>query len=136
MKPKIIIITFTVIVGTILSLYILGEESKGTNEIDVQVVQNTKPVAKVANLGKTKFELKSDYIQIGQLQAKVPKDWKEEQPSSSMRIAQFRVPGNDGDGELVVFSGIGGSVDANLNRWYGQFKSETENSVSESAISS
>ena len=136
MKPKIIIITFTVIVGTILSLYILGEESKGTNEIDVQVVQNTKPMAKVANLGKTKFELKSDYIQIGQLQAKVPKDWKEEQPSSSMRIAQFRVPGNDGDGELVVFSGIGGSVDANLNRWYGQFKSETENSVSESAIQS
>jgi len=124
MKPKIIIISFTVIVGTILSFYIMVQESKGTNEFDLQV----------ANRGETKVKLKPDYIQIGRLQAKVPKDWEKEQPSSSMRMAQFRFPGNDGDGELVIFSGIGGSIDANLNRWYGQFKSETENSVSESAI--
>jgi len=126
MKPKIIIISFTVIVGTILSFYIMGQESKGTIEFDSQV----------ANHGETKVKLKPDYIQIGRLQAKVPKDWVKEQPSSSMRMAQFRFPGNDGDGELVIFSGIGGSIDANLNRWYGQFKSETENSVSESAIRS
>ena len=124
MKPKIIIISFTVIVGTVLSFYIMGQESKGTIEFDSQV----------ANHGETKVKLKPDYIQIGRLQAKVPKDWEKEQPSSSMRMAQFRFPGNDGDGELVIFSGIGGSIDANLNRWYGQFKSETENSVSESAI--
>ena len=126
MKPKIIIISFTVIVGTILSFYIMGQESKGTIEFDSQV----------ANRGETKVKLKPDYIQIGRLQAKVPKDWEKEQPSSSMRMAQFRFPGNDGDGELVIFSGIGGSIDANLNRWYGQFKSETENSVSESALRS
>ena len=126
MKPKIIIISFTVIVGTVLSFYIMGQESKGTNEIDSQIAQNPEPMV----------NLKPDYIQIGQLQAKLPKDWKQEQPSSSMRIAQFRFSGNDGDGELVIFSGIGGSIDANLNRWYGQFKSETANSVSESAVRS
>ena len=124
MKPKIIIISFTVIVGTVLSFYIMGQESKSTIEFDSQV----------ANHGETEVKLKPDYIQIGRLQVKVPKDWEKEQPSSSMRMAQFRFPGNDGDGELVIFSGIGGSIDANLNRWYGQFKSETENSVSESAI--
>ncbi|MBT6710180.1 MAG: hypothetical protein HOB22_00530, partial [Candidatus Marinimicrobia bacterium] len=136
MRPKIIIISFTVIIGTVLSFYIVGQESKSTNEIDSQVSQNSEPVVQVTNRGETKVKLKPDYIQIGRLQAKVPKDWKKEQPSSSMRIAQFRFSGNDGDGELVVFSGIGGSIDANLNRWYGQFKSETENSVSESAIRS
>ena len=136
MKPKIIIISFTVIVGTVLSFYIMGQESKGTNEIDSKITQNSEPVVQVANRGETKVKLKPDYIQIGRLQAKVPKDWEKEQPSSSMRIAQFRLPGNDGDGELIIFSGIGGSIDANLNRWYGQFKSETENSVSESALRS
>jgi len=136
MKPKIIIISFTVIVGTVLSFYIMGQESKGTNEIDLQVTQNSEPLVQVANRVETKVKLKPDYIQIGRLQAKVPKDWEKEQPSSSMRMAQFRFPGNDGDGELVIFSGIGGSIDANLNRWYGQFKSQTENSVSESAIRS
>ena len=136
MRPKIIIISFTVIIGTVLSFYIVGQESKGTNEIDSQVGQKSEPVAQVPNRGEPIVTLKPDYIQIGRLQAKVPKDWEKEQPSSSMRIAQFRFPGNDGDGELVIFSGIGGSIDANLNRWYGQFKSETENSVSESAIRS
>jgi hypothetical protein len=82
-----------------------------------------------------KVRERSDYIQIGQLHAKVPKDWEKEQPNGSMRMAQFRVPGNGGDGELVIFSGRG-SIDANLKGLYGQFKSETENSVSESAIRS
>ena len=48
MKPKIIIISFTVIVGTILSFYIMVQESKGTNEFDLQV----------ANRGETKVKLK------------------------------------------------------------------------------
>ena len=134
MRPKIIIISFTVIIGIVLSFYIIREESKGINEIGSQVAQDPEPMVQVNNRREPMVNLKPDYIKIGQLQAKVPKDWKQEQPSSSMRIAQFRFPGNDGDGELVIFSGIGGSIDANLNRWYGQFKSDTENSVSESAI--
>ena len=57
MKPKIIIIFFTVIVGTVLSFYIMGEESKGTNEINSQVVQNSEPVVQVANRGETQVQL-------------------------------------------------------------------------------
>ncbi len=55
-----------------------------------------------------------------------PDGWQKEKPASSMRKAQFGLPGSDGaaNGELAVFffPGTGGSVDANLQRWYGQFK--------------
>ncbi|MDB4931747.1 MAG: hypothetical protein JWM10_4231 [Myxococcaceae bacterium] len=45
-------------------------------------------------------------------------------PPGSMRRGQYEVPGPDGAGELTVFwfgAGQGGSIDANLARWYGQF---------------
>ena len=40
MRPKIIIISFTVIIGTVLSFYIVGQESKGTYEIGSKFTQN------------------------------------------------------------------------------------------------
>lgn len=53
-------------------------------------------------------------------------DWVKEEPGSSMRKAQYRLPGKNGagDAEMAVFffPGTGGSVKANLGRWYGQFK--------------
>lgn len=53
--------------------------------------------------------------------------WKEEAPSSSMRRAQFVLPGADGAAEatLVVYffgAGGGGGVEANVTRWAGQFE--------------
>lgn len=51
----------------------------------------------------------------------VPKSWSESAPTSSMRAAQFKI----GDAELVVFyfgTGQGGTVEANVARWYGQFE--------------
>jgi hypothetical protein len=57
---------------------------------------------------------------------RTPDGWISEPPSNSMRKAQYRIPGAKGseDAELGVFffPGSGGSVDANLDRWYGQFK--------------
>jgi hypothetical protein len=55
----------------------------------------------------------------------VPADWEEVPPASSMRHAQYRVPGPGGDGELVVFyfgPGQGGDARANAERWAGQFQ--------------
>jgi hypothetical protein len=56
----------------------------------------------------------------------VPEGWISETPSSSMRKAQFKLPGEgeSENAEMAVFNfpGTGGSVAANLNRWYGQFK--------------
>ena len=62
---------------------------------------------------------------IGELTAVVDPNWVRESPSSSMRIAQFRLPSGSNDiedAELAIFSGIGGSVEGNLDRWFSQFQ--------------
>lgn len=72
--------------------------------------------------------------QLGGLMAVVDPNWIREPPSSSMRLAQFRLPAQEQgteDAELAVFSGIGGTVEENLNRWFGQFK-QTDGSDSKS----
>lgn len=51
----------------------------------------------------------------------VPGDWTPETASSSMRLAQWKY---DENSEIVIFyfgAGQGGGVEANLERWYGQF---------------
>jgi len=62
----------------------------------------------------------------GELAYSVPDNWKEEMPNSSMRKAQYRLPGVEGAGDaemgVFVFPGGGGSIQANINRWIGQFK--------------
>jgi hypothetical protein len=53
-----------------------------------------------------------------------PTAWQKEQPRSNMRSDQYRLPRAEGDaedGELAVFPGLGGGVDANIDRWKGQF---------------
>ncbi len=70
------------------------------------------------------------------LRWKVPTAWVEEPPSSSMRRAQYRVPGSAGDGECVVYyfgPNQGGDAMANAARWAGQFK-QPDGSSSEQAM--
>ncbi|HYK89102.1 MAG TPA: hypothetical protein VE398_10050 [Acidobacteriota bacterium] len=62
----------------------------------------------------------------GSLKFTAPAGWVSEQPSSSMRKAQYRLPraqGDSEDAEMVVFyfQGGGGGVQANIDRWIGQF---------------
>jgi hypothetical protein len=68
----------------------------------------------------------------------VPGEWISEKPQSAMRKAQFRLPGVDGFEDAImsvfVFPGTGGSVDANLQRWYGQFKQPDGSSSAEKAV--
>ena len=63
----------------------------------------------------------------GRLRWTAPPEWVEEKPASSMRKAQYRLPraaGDAEDAELAVFffEGSGGSVQANIERWIGQFR--------------
>ena len=54
----------------------------------------------------------------------VPKEWVTETPASSMRRAQYRIPGPGGDAECVVFyfgPGQGGDAESNAMRWADQF---------------
>ena len=55
----------------------------------------------------------------------MPSGWTKETPSSTMRRAQYRIPGPGGPGECVVFyfgPGQGGDASANAARWVGQFR--------------
>lgn len=64
---------------------------------------------------------------LGPLSAVAPRGWVAQQPSSSMRVAQYGLPGPAGEATLGIFffgPGQGGSVEANIERWYGQFKQE------------
>lgn len=64
----------------------------------------------------------------GDLRFKVPDGWTTEKPSSSMRLAQYKLPraeGDKDDGSLVLYyfgSNQGGTAQANIDRWIGQMQ--------------
>lgn len=68
--------------------------------------------------------------QKSELKFKVPAGWVEEERTSSMRVAQYKLPKAPGDAEdasLVLYyfgPGQGGSTAANIERWIGQMKQE------------
>lgn len=78
-------------------------------------------------------------FELAGMKSKVPSGWKEEQPSSNMRMGQFKLPKAEGDAEdaeiaLFYFKGGSGGVDANLKRQLAKFKTpdgktEPENKV-------
>jgi hypothetical protein len=75
----------------------------------------------------TTLVLAAIFFQTGSLQFTPPASWKPRPSASAMRIAEFavpRAPGDSEDAEVVIFyfGGSGGSVDANIERWVGQFQ--------------
>ena len=64
----------------------------------------------------------------------VPAGWISVTPSSPMRKAELRIPGPEGTGEagealITVFHfgpGQGGTVQQNVDRWFGQFDGDNE----------
>jgi hypothetical protein len=55
----------------------------------------------------------------------VPPTWTTETPSSTVRRAQYRVPGPGGAGECIVYyfgPGQGGDAKSNVDRWASQFR--------------
>ena len=75
----------------------------------------------------------------GELRFKAPAEWVVEKPSSSMRLAQYKLPKAEGDSEdaslVLYFFGAnqGGSVQANLERWVSQFEQPDGSSSSAKA---
>jgi len=103
----IIRLVFSIFLAILISLY--GCESDGKGNANQQSENNGSGVPPSGTVTFT-----------------APSDWVKETPSSSMRKAQYKWPGQQGkgDAELAVFyfPGTGGSVEANLQRWFGQFK--------------
>ena len=63
---------------------------------------------------------------IKDLTISVPTTWSKEDPATSMRLAQYKIPASEGDKEPALvavfnFGGPAGSAKANLKRWADQF---------------
>jgi hypothetical protein len=75
--------------------------------------------------------------QQASLKFTVPAGWVEEERTSSMRVAQYRLPKALGDAEdasVVLYyfgQGQGGSAAANIERWIGQMKQAEGGSAKE-----
>lgn len=66
----------------------------------------------------------------------IPDGWIPEEPSSPVRLAQYRLPGSGGDAEMSVFAfgpGQGGTPKANIERWVGQFRNDEATTGSQPA---
>jgi hypothetical protein len=70
----------------------------------------------------------------GDFKFAVPAGWNPVTPSSPMRKAELRVPGPEGTGDagqavITVFhfgQGQGGTVQQNVDRWFGQFDGDND----------
>ncbi len=74
-------------------------------------------------------------IADGQLRMVAPENWKTMKPATNIVEHEFAVPASEGDeqpGRLTVM-GAGGSVDANIERWYGQFSQPDGSSTKDKA---
>jgi hypothetical protein len=66
-------------------------------------------------------------VELAGMKSKPPADWKEEPPSNTMRMAQFKLPKAEGDKEdaelvLFVFPGGSGTLKQNLERQLAKFQ--------------
>ncbi len=74
------------------------------------------------NEGAAEAAGKKVMIADGGLQVIVPESWKEVTPASTMIEVEYSVPGEDEETVGRVTGMLaGGSVEANIDRWYGQF---------------
>lgn len=83
------------------------------------------PMAQAAQ--PVKFGSVAEFGKTGPLRWTAPEGWTAAMPASTMRLAEYTVPPADGSqpGELSIFyfgPGGGGGVEANVQRWIGQFK--------------
>lgn len=73
--------------------------------------------------GSKAVEMKEFQVADGALTFSAPANWKKSQPKFDFIHADFTIPkaeGDERDGRLTI-SQVGGSLDANLNRWVDQF---------------
>jgi len=66
-------------------------------------------------------------VDLGVVTLQADAEWRASTPNSTMRKAQFTLPraaGDPEDAELIIYyfgAGQGGSIEANLERWYTHF---------------
>lgn len=74
-------------------------------------------------------------VSEGKMVFTAPKGWEKKKPASRIVEVEFEAPAAEGDekgGRLTVM-GAGGSVEDNINRWYGQFTQPDGKSTKDAA---
>lgn len=66
----------------------------------------------------------SDFLQLAEFTMKIPDSWEKAQPSSEMRMLEFNVPEAKSNIAGFYFGQREEMVEANINRWRGQFADE------------
>ena len=72
-------------------------------------------------------------VELGAITLTAPAGWPQMPPSSSFVAAEFALPraeGDDEDGRLTI-STAGGTVEANIDRWKGQFDAQAKQATQE-----
>ena len=72
----------------------------------------------------------------GQVTIKAPAEWKKVQPKSNIIEYEFTAPADALEGDekaRITIMAAGGSLDANIERWYGQFEQPDGKSTKERA---
>lgn len=73
-------------------------------------------------------------IAEGSLSLETPKSWKQVPPKSRIVEAEFQVPGAaEADAGRMTVMGAGGSIEANIDRWFGQFSQPDGSATKEHA---
>jgi len=72
----------------------------------------------------------------GNLTMKAPADWVKKEPSVRIIEAELAIPAVEGDKEdgRCTIMGAGGSIQANIDRWVGQFANTTRNKLEKKRI--
>lgn len=96
------------------------EQPKPAPEVPIPVAKPAEsgavPAASAAPEKNEPYE-----ASIGGFKFTVPPDWKEQPPKSQFVLGEFAISGEGGPARLTL-SSAGGGLDANLERWQGQFQ--------------
>ena len=67
----------------------------------------------------------------GELYFVAPATWKKIKPKFDFYHAEFQIPKAEGDDKngRITFSQVGGSIEANLDRWIGQFRNVSDENL-------
>ena len=106
MNNKVIVMISTFIAAIVLVQLVSKDQPNSTIKEEVPFENNKS---------------ESNFIQIGNLIARLPDNWNVVKPSSSMRLMEFQIGENNSEASMAVFKNIGGTIDDNLERWAGQF---------------
>ena len=85
---------------------------------DHPVVNTESPTPKPQMV---QFSSPSEYGKTGPLRWTAPDTWQPSQPGTKMRLAEYLIPPNTTVSIFYFGPGGGGGVDANIDRWVGQF---------------